>query len=148
MLAMNHDSCTRKIIQTYFQKRQNALPTQSKHVLVVCIQKSVSPLSIAVKYTGRRCRMIHIWHYINRVVSCPYVLCSVFCQKMHYHWNTAGEWNSLAFQFLQACLFNTKSKPTNLILCYEGLAVLHAFHGAGHLVGKQQQHSENYAKGF
>lgn len=47
MLAMNHDSCTRKIIQMYFQKRHNALPKQSKRILVVCIQKSISPLSIA-----------------------------------------------------------------------------------------------------
>lgn len=40
------------------------------------------------------------------------------------------------------------NQQTNLTLCYEGLAVLHTSHGAGHLVEKQQQQLENYAKGF
>lgn len=58
--------------------------------------------------------MIQIWHSTNRVVFCLYVLCSIFCQKMNYHWNSAAEWNSLALP-LSASLpvLTEKNKPTN-----------------------------------
>lgn len=126
------------------------LPEQTTHILMACTQKNISPLSITAHIHRKEMQ-----NDSNLTLYKQFCILSL-CTLLHLlpedklpleHCRMMG-FPGLPLSASLPSLIEKPNQKTGLMLSCKGLAVLQRSHGTGHLVKKQQQLSENYAKGF